>query len=84
MEEAGVRVTARPQLVSVHDNSAGFPGDHVLLYRVEAWTPCPATSRGEIREVRFFAPDALPDAITRSTRRRIDEVLNGAEADPLW
>jgi 8-oxo-dGTP pyrophosphatase MutT (NUDIX family) len=34
LEEAGVVVQGRPALVSVHDNRAGFPGDHVLIYRV--------------------------------------------------
>ena len=84
VEEAGVRMSARPRLVSVHDSGSAYPGDHVLLYRVGAWDPCPATSRGEIREARFFAPDALPEAITPGTRRRVDEVLNGAEPDPMW
>ena len=84
VEEAGVEPTARPRLLSVHDNSRSFPGDYVLLYRVDAWRPVPATSRGEIREARFFPLDALPDDATRATRQRLNEVFEGAEPDPLW
>ncbi|MBQ1543898.1 MAG: NUDIX domain-containing protein [Caulobacteraceae bacterium] len=84
VEEAGVRLTARPRLVSFHSNDLRHPGDHVLIYRVEAWEPCEATSRGEIHALDWFAPDALPEGVTASTRRRIEEALGGAEADPLW
>ena len=84
VEEAGVRMTARPTLVSTHDNGERFPGDHVLIYRVDHWAECPPTSRGEIHARGWFAPDALPDDTTPSTRRRIKEVLLGAEPDPHW
>jgi len=83
-EEAGVRVLGRPTLVSVHSNEPRHPGDHVLLYRVHAWEPCAASAQGEIHEVGWFAPDALPDDTTPSTRQRIAEALHGAECDPMW
>lgn len=84
VEEAGVRLTARPVLLSSHDNGARFPGDHVLIYRATAWEPCEMTSRGEIAAVDWFAPDALPRDTTPSTRRRIEEALTGAPPDPYW
>lgn len=84
VEEAGVRLTERPKLVSVHDNGRLYPGDHVLVYRAGAWVPCPATSRGEIREAAYFALDALPEATTRATRQRLAEVFGGATPDPCW
>jgi len=77
VEEAGVRLTARPLLVGVHANLGRFRGDHVLLYRVERWETCPATSRGEIHQTGWFSPDALPDGTTSSTRRRVAEALGG-------
>jgi ADP-ribose pyrophosphatase YjhB (NUDIX family) len=83
-EEAGVRATSRPRLLSVHDNRRNFRGDHVLMYRVDAWTPGVATSRGEIIAADFFAMDALPPETTRSTRRRLAEALEGVEIDPYW
>ena len=83
-EEAGIRVEGRPALVSVHSNHVRFPGDHVLIYRIGDWEPCPATSVGEIAEIRWFAPDALPADTTPSTRKRIAEALGGEEAQAHW
>jgi ADP-ribose pyrophosphatase YjhB (NUDIX family) len=83
-EEAGVRVLGRPRLLSAHDNNLRHPGDHVLVYRIEAWEPCAASAQGEIHAVAWFAPDALPDDVTPATRRRIAEALEGVECDPLW
>lgn len=84
IEEAGVELTARPSLVSVHNNHVRHPGDHVLVYRCEAWRACPATSRGEIHEVGWFQPDSLPDGVTRGTLARIREALEGEPPDPMW
>jgi 8-oxo-dGTP pyrophosphatase MutT (NUDIX family) len=84
VEEAGVRLMAPPSLVSIHSAHAKFKGDHILFYRVEAWAPCPATSHGEIAEIGWFAPDALPDATTDGTRARIAEALAAAPRKPLW
>ncbi|HWA60226.1 MAG TPA: NUDIX domain-containing protein [Caulobacteraceae bacterium] len=84
VEEAGVRATARPRLVSLHSNHIRFPGDHVLIYRIDAWEACEATSRGEIAAVGWFAPDALPPDVTPSTRARIEEVLGEGEPHPHW
>jgi ADP-ribose pyrophosphatase YjhB (NUDIX family) len=75
VEEAGVRITAAPRLVAVHANVGRFRGDHVLLYRVDAWENCEATSRGEIHQIGWFAPDALPEGTTAATRRRIETAL---------
>jgi 8-oxo-dGTP pyrophosphatase MutT (NUDIX family) len=84
VEEAGVELTGRPTLVSMHSNHAGFPGDHALIYRVDQWRACRATSRGEIHQVEWFAPGDLPADVTPSTRRRIEEALGGREPDPNW
>ena len=84
VEEAGVEVIGRPRLVSIHSNGKKHPGDHVLIYRVEAWKPCPATQRGEIHALDWFAPNDLPAKVTPATRRRIEEVLGGAPTDPHW
>lgn len=83
-EEGGVRVTGRPRLVSAHDNGVQFAGDHVLVFVVEAWTPCPPSGGAEIVERGWFDPADLPPDATRGTRRRIAEALQGAASDPLW
>jgi ADP-ribose pyrophosphatase YjhB (NUDIX family) len=83
-EEAGVEVTAPPVLVGFFSNAAVFRNDHVLLYRVTAWRPCPPTSEGEIAERGFFALDALPEDTTHGTRRRLNEVFAGAPLSAHW
>ena len=84
VEEAGVEMTGPPRLLSVHSNHAYFPGDHVLVFRVDRWRPATATARGEIHAVGWFAPDDLPKTVTSPTRRRIAEALAAAPAQALW
>jgi ADP-ribose pyrophosphatase YjhB (NUDIX family) len=83
-EEAGVRALSRPRLVSAHSNEVLHPGDHVLVYRVDAWEPCASDAAGEIHAVGWFPLDALPEETTRATRRRIAEALGGEEPDAMW
>lgn len=83
-EEAGVSLTARPRLVSVHDNGARHPRDHVLLYHCDAWEPCPSRQGAEIHAVAWFHTDALPEDTTPATRARIREVLGREDADLRW
>lgn len=71
IEEAGVETTAAPTLISIDTDHVRFSGDHVLLYRVNAWRAVEATSRGEIHAVGWFPPDAPPQGITPSTLRRL-------------
>lgn len=83
-EEAGVEPASRPRLISVHANEAFFRGDHVLVYRVEAWREVASSAQGEILHRDFFALDALPSDISAGTRRRIAEALGKDEASLLW
>ena len=83
-EEAGVLVVGRPRLVTIHANHRVFRGDHVLLYRIDTWSPCEASQQGEIKAVAWFAPDRLPRNTSPGTRRRIVEALDGAEASLHW
>jgi len=84
VEEAGVQLAGRPQLVSVHSQEAQFRGDHVLVYRVTEWRPCAPSSRGEIAQIGWFSPADLPEDVTRGTRRRIEEALAAAAPDLDW
>jgi ADP-ribose pyrophosphatase YjhB (NUDIX family) len=84
-EEAAVEPTRRPALVSIHSNEPRFRGDHVALFRINQWRQLDhRPNPSEIRNVRFFAPDALPEETTPGTRRRLAEALQGADADPMW
>lgn len=84
VEEAGVRLEGRPSLISIYSNHPIFSGDHVLIYRVDEWSPCPPTSRGEIEAIEWFHPDDLPDGVTRGTKRRIEEAIGAEAPDPFW
>lgn len=78
LEETGIGLTdSAPELFGLYYNGDRFPGDHVALFVLRTWEQKRAfTANREIAEVRFFAPNILPDGTTRGTLRRIDE-LNG-------
>jgi 8-oxo-dGTP pyrophosphatase MutT (NUDIX family) len=84
IEEAGVQLAGPPRLLGVYSNARVFLGDHVLIFRVDEWRACEQTSRGEIHEVDWFAPDALPSGVTDGTRRRIEEALGARQPDVFW
>jgi len=83
-EEAGLIARSEPRLQSVHSNERFFPGDHVLVFRIDAFDMTERTSHGEIAEIGWFAPDALPEDTTRATRDRLAEIFGGGPADPNW
>ncbi|HUO11322.1 MAG TPA: NUDIX domain-containing protein [Caulobacteraceae bacterium] len=84
VEEAGVRALERPRLLSIHSNHRRHRGDHVLVYRVDAWAPCEATAIGEILDRGWFAPDHLPAGTTAATRQRIAEAVEGKPGPGHW
>jgi ADP-ribose pyrophosphatase YjhB (NUDIX family) len=83
-EEAAVAPLSRPALFGIYANFLAMPRDHVALYVVERWRPLARRRCLEIRAAEFFAPAALPATTTPGTRRRLAEVLDGAEADGRW
>lgn len=84
LEEAGVEVEGRPRLFGIYSNHSRFPGDHVALYVVRAFRRRPWQPGAEIAAAEFFPRAALPADATGGTRRRLAEVLDGAEPDGLW
>ncbi len=84
-EEAGIRAAADAlELVSIHANHLFFPNDHVLVYRIKAWTQGEPTQKGEIAEVRFVDPLNPPDGVTAGTKRRLDELFAGKPRSEAW
>lgn len=83
-EEAGIIPLETPKLLSIHSNERFFPGDHVLLYRVDRFERTDLTSHGEIKNADFFDLDRLPQNTNQGSLRRIREVFEGAPPDPLW
>lgn len=83
-EETGLVATAPPRLLSVHSNERFFRGDHVLVFAVDAFEVGNRSSHGEIAEIGWFYPHALPPDAHRSTRDRLAEIFDGAEARHDW
>ena len=85
-EEAGFIVAPdNLQLVGLYANFADFKNDHVALYRATSWTPGkPTASRMEITDRQFFPIRDLPPDVSRGTRERIREVIEGVVPSPLW
>ncbi|MEG1453796.1 NUDIX domain-containing protein [Brevundimonas sp.] len=83
-EEAGLIAISEPRLVSIHSNERFFPGDHVVVFHIDRFEMTERTSHGEIAEISWFAPDALPDDITPASRHRILEYLGQKVATPEW
>lgn len=83
-EETGLIATVPPRLVSIHSNERFFRGDHVLVYRVDAFDAGLSDSRGEIDAVDWFDPLDLPPDVNRGTRDRLAEMFQGAQVSPDW
>lgn len=86
-EEAGIILKAgvMPELIGLFANFREFKSDHVALYLVEAQHyERVARSSLEIAEYGFFAFDALPEAITPSTRARLVEFQQSLPAPDMW
>ena len=83
-EEAGLIAKGEPRLISVHSNERFFPGDHVLVFAIDAFDMTERTSHGEIAEIGWFHPDALPEDTTRATRDRLAEIFGQTGPSPDW
>ena len=85
-EEAGFQPIGPMTLFAVYQNTKSSKRDHVLLYICRTASPIKdfKINGREIIDCRFFAVSALPNDVTPSTQRRINEVMNAATVDSLW
>ena len=83
-EEAGIDVQEPPTLFGFYANHASFKNDHVIVYKIHRWAPCAPLDNFEIAERGFFDPAALPDNVTKGTKRRLAEIFSGAPVSPHW
>jgi 8-oxo-dGTP pyrophosphatase MutT (NUDIX family) len=85
IEEGNILLTAPPRLHGIFHNSRVSRRDHVAVYVVRDFRQdSPPRPNREIVAHGFYAPDALPADISRATRARIAEVLDGAPLSELW
>ncbi|WP_019173832.1 NUDIX domain-containing protein [Pseudaminobacter salicylatoxidans] len=84
-EEGNIELGAPPRLLSVHLNRQASRRDHVALYLIETFRQAgPKRPDREIAESGFFPLNALPQATTPATLRRIAEVFEGVPPSPYW
>ena len=71
-------------LGKLHWTSGDIDGDHVVVFRLDDFDQGERTSHGEIAEVGWFSPSALPADTNRGCRARLAEIFDGAPVDPDW
>lgn len=85
LEEACIRLDGEPLTHGVFYNRGASKRDHVVVYVVRAFTvTCRKAPDREIAEADFFPLDALPEATTQATRRRLAEILEGQVRTATW
>ncbi len=84
-EEGNIELIGAPELFAVYWNRRVARRDHVALYVVRSFRQsAPPQPNREIVAHGFFAPNALPDGTTTSTRARLSEVLESRSAAEIW
>jgi 8-oxo-dGTP pyrophosphatase MutT (NUDIX family) len=84
-EEGNIELAGEPSLFAIYFNRRVSRRDHVALYVVRSFhQTAPPEPNREIVAHGFFAPSALPEETTLSTRARIAEVLDARAAAELW
>lgn len=84
-EEGNIELIGPPELFGVYWNRRIARRDHVALYVVRSFRQtAPPQPNREIVANGFFAPHALPEGTTASTRARVAEVLSGRAAAEIW
>lgn len=84
-EEGGLVLDDPPELFAVYRSTAGGRRDHILLYvSRNARQPEPKRASLEILSAGFHPLAALPEDVTRATRDRMAEVLDGRTPAEIW
>ena len=84
-EEAGIEITAEPELLGLYINAAMANRNHVAVFATRAFQPlADPKDDWEIVERGFFPVRALPDGTTEGTRARLAEWLDGVPRRETW
>ncbi|MBN8589367.1 MAG: NUDIX domain-containing protein [Rhodothermia bacterium] len=77
-EELGFEQLQMQKLVGVYTDLVSYRSDVVVVILART-TELPKPNKWEIKEARFFALDALPPNLARSTRERLSDWLSPKE-----
>ncbi len=83
-EEGNLVIDGQAELLHVFFNRRTSKRDHVVFFRCMVTQTAPRPKDREIVESGFFALDALPEATTSATRRRLAELAGERAFDDLW
>jgi 8-oxo-dGTP pyrophosphatase MutT (NUDIX family) len=86
MEEGGIALDEPVELFGLYLNRQASRRDHVALFVGGTWRQekPPRVPNLEIVDCGFFAPEALPEAVTAATRRRLAEIRREVAVSPEW
>lgn len=82
-EEVGIKTTKDPHLFGIYYNPHEGRDDYVAFYIIKDFT-MEENFSSEIAEKRWFKLNKLPEEITPSTRRRIEEYLGKISQSDQW
>jgi 8-oxo-dGTP pyrophosphatase MutT (NUDIX family) len=84
-EESGFRLTGPAELFGIFHNTHATNRDHVALYVCRQFEKVSDFKTNyEIAEFGWFPLAALPEGLSKATRRRIDELFHGAAKAAEW
>ncbi len=83
-EEGNITLLGPPKLHGLYFNAHVSRRDHVALFIVREFEQGAPQPNREIVAHGFFSLNELPNDVTRGTRARIAEVLEGAAINELW
>lgn len=86
IEEGGIVLDEPAELFGLYLNRRLSRRDHVALFISRAWRQDkpPRLPNLEIVDCGFFAADALPDAVSAATRRRLAEIRREVAVSAEW
>jgi ADP-ribose pyrophosphatase YjhB (NUDIX family) len=86
IKEGGIALDEPAELFGLYLNRRLSRRDHVALFISRAWRQDkpPRLPNLEIVDCGFFAADALPEAVSAATRRRLAEIRREVAVSPEW
>ncbi len=78
-EEVNISIESFERKLGTYKNTTGGKNDTVTVLVAQKWEDRGKKWNIEVEESGFFKPDSLPPAVSRATKARINEYLQGDE-----